>query len=354
MTNFRSENGKIGWISPSNIAIVKYWGKHGQQYPNNTSLSFTLTNAHSKTIIEYILRKTPSVGIKLKFMFEGEENPKFAAKVIKYFETLQTIFPWLDKFDYVIHSSNTFPHSSGIASSASGMSAIALCIVELDQILSGEIIQDTEFYNRASMVARLGSGSACRSVFPYMSLWGDHEDFLDSSNECAIPFDEDLHPVFKTYRDDILIVSKKEKSVSSTAGHQLMVGNVYAPARYQQANKHISALKSICRDGNIDAFGRIAEDEALTLHALMMASNPSFILMEPNTIALIKKIRTYREDTQLPLYFTLDAGPNLHLLYPDSIYDQIAPFIEGELKPLCLNGLIIEDKVGTGPVKLGN
>jgi diphosphomevalonate decarboxylase len=73
--------------------------------------------------------------------------------------------------------------------------------------------------------------------------------------------------------------------------------------------------------------------------------------MKPNSLAMIEKIREYRADTQQPLYFTLDAGPNLHLLYPTEIAAQVVPFIQSELKPLCEDGKIIADRVGKGPVQ---
>jgi diphosphomevalonate decarboxylase len=99
----------------------------------------------------------------------------------------------------------------------------------------------------------------------------------------------------------------------------------------------------------VEEFGRIAEDEALTLHALMMSSNPSFMLIEPNTVALIKKIRAFRADTGHPVFFTLDAGPNIHLLYPGSVVHEVRSFIESDLKRLCENEYYIQDWVGEGP-----
>ena len=106
------------------------------------------------------------------------------------------------------------------------------------------------------------------------------------------------------------------------------------------------------RSGNISDFGKIAEDEAMTLHALMMCSDPSYILMEEGTLSVIRKIREFRNQTNLPIFFTLDAGPNMHVLYPDEYDDQVNTFIQHELKPFCYNGKIIRDKVGQGPKKI--
>jgi diphosphomevalonate decarboxylase len=185
-----------------------------------------------------------------------------------------------------------------------------------------------------------------------MAVWGHHDDYFGSSDEFAIGVGDSIHEVFKSFHDDIAIISKSEKSVSSSAGHQLMENNVYAQARYQQARTNMQDLKEILKNGDIDDFGQIAESEALVLHALMMASHPSFILLEPNSISAIKSIRRFRQETQLPIYFTIDAGPNIHILYPDHISAQAKEFIQSEIQPICENGLIISDHVGKGPQKL--
>jgi diphosphomevalonate decarboxylase len=84
----------------------------------------------------------------------------------------------------------------------------------------------------------------------------------------------------------------------------------------------------------------------------MMTSEPPYLLVEPNSIAAIQKVQTFRKDTGHPLYFTLDAGPNLHLLYPDNIAAEVKRFIRSELTPLCQDGVYIADRCGTGPEEL--
>lgn len=346
-------SGDIHWQSPSNIAIVKYWGKHGQQLPRNASISFTLQAAYTETELNYSPRETPGDDIALDFFFEGQPQPAFAQKIVKFLSSLVEagVLPFLNQFHLNIFSSNSFPHSAGIASSASSMSALALCLCTMEQELFGTLSSPAEFFRKASYLARLGSGSACRSLYPVMGEWGALEKLSGSTDLWATPCAEWVHPIFHDYHDDILIVSKGEKSVSSRAGHQLMESNPYAAARYQQANENMAKLVDVLKAGDAHAFGQIAELEALTLHALMMSSQPPYLLMKPNSLAMIEKIRVYRAETNLPLYFTLDAGPNLHLLYPEEIEGQVAPFIQAELLPLCEEGKMIRDKVGQGPVK---
>lgn len=348
---FKNIHGETAWRAPSNIALIKYWGKHGNQLPQNVSISFSLSNAFSETSVKYIAKEKEDKNIELKFFFEGKENLTFKKKIQKFMESIIPYFPYLPYFSFEIKSSNSFPHSTGIASSASSMAALALCLTGIENELDGGMFP-LQFFEKASMIARLGSGSASRSVFPYLAVWGKHADVPFSSNEYAVPFHEKVHPVFKSFKDAILIVSSEEKSVSSRAGHALMEGNPFAESRYKQAATNFSALIKCLSTGNVDKFGEIIENEALTLHALMMCSTPSYMLMLPNTLKIIDLIKTYRTEKNVPLYFTLDAGPNIHLLYPEEYASNVETFIKNELLEWCENRKVIYDEVGKGPIKL--
>lgn len=339
--------GKVGWSSPSNIALVKYWGKRGKQLPQNPSISFTLSECRSETFIEF--EKAEKFGFQ--FFFEGKENPGFGAKIEKFLLDNQAFFPFINQLNLKVESRNTFPHSSGIASSASSMSAFVMCLMEIERLLIGPSTSSGTL-TKASYFSRLASGSAARSVFPKMALWGATDAYQGSSDEYAVSLENDIHPVFKTYRDSILIVSEAQKSVSSRAGHGLMDGNPYASARYAQANDNIKGLLAALQSGDLDTFINITESEALQLHALMMCSNPSFILMKPNTLRIIEAVRNFRNETQIPLCFTLDAGPNVHLLYPENAAEKVEDFIKSDLVTYCNQGRWIADHVGDGPKKL--
>ena len=354
-------HGRVGWQCPSNIALVKYWGKRGKQLPQNPSISFTLSKCCTETFVEF--EKADRFGFS--FFFEGKENPAFGAKIEKFLLDNQTFFPFINQLHLKVESRNSFPHSSGIASSASSMSAFVMGLIEIESLLVGlstgskalvdsvpEPVEGPINMQKASYFSRLASGSAARSVFPAMALWGKTEVYEGSSDEYAVSLAEDIHPVFKTYHDSILIVSGEAKSVSSRAGHALMEGNPYAPARYAQANENIKNLLSALKSGDLDSFINITESEALQLHALMMCSNPSFILMKANTLNIINEIRSFREETKIPICFTLDAGPNVHLLYPDSDAEKVKHFIHDHLAAYCVDNKWIADHVGDGPKKL--
>ena len=347
------DSGKITWKSPSNLAIIKYWGKHGQQLPKNPSISFTLDKAFTESTLEYHPKsQSADDSVSLEFFFESLPNEPFRKKVLAFLESITPVFPFLKQMHLILHSYNSFPHSSGIASSASSMSALALCLCTMENDLFGTLEDENELLKKASFIARLGSGSACRSVYPTMAVWGESGNVEGSSDLYAVQYDEKIHGIFKTFHDDILIVSKGEKSVSSRAGHALMEENIYATNRYQQARQRLNQLLGALNSGDLELFGSITENEALTLHALMMTSNPSYILMRPNTLKLIELVRDFRQQTKEPLYFSLDAGPNLHLLYPSDRAASIQSFIKQELLQFCENGEFIADNTGQGPLKL--
>lgn len=339
----------VEWTSPSNIALVKYWGKFGDQLPRNPSVSFTLK--HAVTTMKMEVFAKVEGGLSLEFLFENKENQKFQDKILKYLEKEKKLFPWLERVHLKISSTNTFPHSSGIASSASSMSALCLCLLSVDEALSGNERSESEFFKFASEMSRLASGSAGRSVYSTMASWGETKTIRGSSNHYATEF-EDLHPYFHDYCDSILIVSAKEKSVSSRAGHSLMENHPYKEARYAQATENMNALVNVLKAGDMNRFVDIVEEEALCLHALMMSSRPSFILLQPESLTLIEKIREFRAETQIPACFTIDAGPNIHLLYPAKNAAAVKHWIEKDLGQLMPGLKWIHDEVGSGPVRL--
>ena len=212
---------------------------------------------------------------------------------------------------------------------------------------------DSSWYGHASNLSRLGSGSASRSVFPHAALWGE-ASFVDGSSDLlAIPQGREIADFYKTFQDTILIVSTSEKAVSSTQGHALMDVLPYAKTRYEEALRNLEKLQKVMRsESEVESFISIVESEALQLHALMMSGKEPLILMEPATIALIKEIWRFRGETGLSVCFTLDAGPNVHLLYPEKHKSEVFEWINGTLKDHCVNGQYILDQVGLGPEKL--
>ncbi len=345
------ESGTISCQSPSNIALVKYWGKYGEQMPQNTSVSFTLSNCRTTTVLHF--SKKESTNFEFEVFLDGKREEGFEPKIKKFFERIEIYVPFLRNYAFRIETENSFPHSSGIASSASGMSALAACLVEMEHQLSSVFNGDSspsfkDKVLKSSFLARLGSGSAARSLEGPLVVWGAHADIEGSSQLFGTKYPYAVHQNFNNYQDTILLVDKGEKQVSSTVGHDLMHNNPYSQERFKEANANITRLKDVFASGDISEFIKIVESEALQLHAMMMASKPYFILMKPNTLEIINCIWEYRQEHKSTVCFTLDAGANVHVLYPETEKEQVQGFIANKLAAFCKNGEYIHDRVGLG------
>jgi diphosphomevalonate decarboxylase len=342
-------SGTVSWQSPSNIALVKYWGKYGEQMPMNASVSFTLKNCNTKTSLSF--EKKDTEGFDFEVYLDGKREVSFEPKIKKFFERVEVYLPFLNNFKFKIETTNSFPHSSGIASSASGMSALALCLMDMERQMQPEI-PDDYFVEKASFLARLGSGSACRSIEGPLIVWGEHHEVDGSSNLFGTKYPFGVHQNFKNYQDTILLVDKGEKQVSSTLGHDLMLDHPFAEQRFRQAKENLSKLIPVFKNGDLSEFIKIVESEALSLHAMMMTSRPYFILMKPNTLQIINHIWKFREETGSNVCFTLDAGANVHVLYPEIEKETVLHFIKKELSKFCKNEEFIEDEAGLGAEKI--
>ncbi len=346
----KPSSGRVAWRAPSNIAFVKYWGKRDRQIPTNPSLSMTLKNCYSQMKVEFNF--DPSQKMQVEVLFEGKSNDKFQSRIAKYLESICLELPFVSHLSLKIDSMNSFPHSAGIASSASSMAALALTLCSIEEHIYGKKSEREEFFQRASYLARLASGSACRSLYPNYALWGQSLHFQDGCNEYAIGDIGEISKEFKEVCDAILLVDSSVKDVSSSAGHQLMNDHPMAQNKYLLSDANTLSVLKALREGDWALFGEVLESEALSLHAMMMTSNPSFILLKPNSLAIIEKVKRYRLEKDLPLFFTIDAGPNIHLIYPKTIQVDVEEFIENQLKDLLEEGKWIQDMIGSGPEEI--
>ena len=271
------EPGVIHSKAPSNIALVKYWGKFPDQIPANPSISFTLDTCATSTTIGYSEKSKQDDQVSFKFLFEGKPKPDFEPKLQTFFDRTAKYLPFLNKYQLEISSSNSFPHSSGIASSASAMAALATSLVELERRHQPQMEQ--QYANlKSSFLARLGSGSACRSISGSLVVWGAHADIQGSSDLYGVPFPDPVDSVFLDYQDTILLVHRGQKQVSSTAGHKLMEGHPFAAQRFDQAHKHLESIKKIMASGDLD--GNLGVKPAHHF-ALRWTLEPMFIFFIP-------------------------------------------------------------------------
>lgn len=321
-----SKNHSVTHKACSNIALIKYWGKLPIQLPMNPSLSLTLTNSLTQTTWE-----VSDGEFKIDVYFEDEINKSFQNKIQSWLDKLDSRFEFLKSYTHTIKTNNTFPHSTGIASSASAFAALSKCLASLYKL---ETDQDLEIED-LSHLARLGSGSACRSLLTGFSHWGYE------SQEYASPL-KNVSDKFKKLNDAILIVSTEAKKVSSSVGHELMMNHRFKDQRVKTANYNFIRLKKAIFEGDFDIFSQVVEDEAMMLHALMMTSQPNFCLLHPNSLILIEKIKDYRLKNKVEMCFTLDAGPNIHLLYTEESKVDVENFLKTECKDLLVKDIIFD------------
>jgi Mevalonate pyrophosphate decarboxylase len=338
---------KSGWKAPSNIAIVKYWGKRENQIPQNPSLSFSLTECFTETTAAFAYDDN---GYGL--LVNGDGNHPFCEKLNDFFGKVTPFFPFLAQARVEIETKNSFPHSVGIASSASAFASVALCLCHVEQQLLGNEGFGSSFLQKASYIARLGSGSASRSVFGGWQEWGHLAELPNSTNDFAIPVTPNIDPRFLGMRDAVLVVSTEPKELLSTQGHALMVDHPFADARYAEAKLCLNAILKTLRKGDFPKFFALCENEALTLHALMMSSKSSPIFLKPESLSIIAAIRNFRTTSGISVGFTIDAGPNIHLLYHEDNEVVVKAFVESVLKRYCEKEMVIYDRCGAGPERI--
>lgn len=338
--------GHIKWQAPSNIALVKYWGKYGVQLPSNPSLSFSLKECTTTTEMRWSrLERNPNgsnKNVSFRYFFEGVENQSFNKKISLFLDTFAHHYPIVCDYQLEFFSSNSFPHSAGIASSASSMAALSLCLTSFLERIENKKQED--FFKHASYWARLGSGSACRSLYAGFTSWGDESEEFASEMKLKGINCYDL-------ADDILIVDHSQKKTSSRQGHQLMNNHPYAQSRFQAARENFQILSNAIEQNDWQEFANTIKRESWQLHAMMMCSSDPFCLIRPHTLSVIENLEKFLAQ-EIPWTFTLDAGPNIHLIYPLEHRPFVHDVLTREICHFLHDGRFIADCAGKGPQKL--
>lgn len=317
-------------ISGSNIAFVKYWGKKDpvKQIPANASISMTLANARSTTTVRSSEQD--------EIILSGQRLNAKSTESAKTFGYLQFVKEQFATSGCVrVESNNSFPAACGIASSASGYSAMGLA-------LAGYFCNSTNFdhlveqvsWERLCQMIRLGSGSACRSLLGGFVQWQEdgRVEPIASANHWDLS-------------DLIVLVSSEPKKYSSSEGH-LAAGSspLYRLRTLDLARRNREVIRSI-QTKDLQRLGPILEQEACEMHAIMLTSSPKLKYFSDATLRVLQFVRKIREAENLQVYFTLDAGPNVHLicqanqaaLVAEKVADQFSQFE------------ILMDKVGGKP-----
>jgi diphosphomevalonate decarboxylase len=280
-------------FAPANIALCKYWGKRNAELnlPVNSSLSVSLGKLGTRTIVKF-------AKISDRIFLNGRPAPKdFAARTSTFLDLFRP-----DGQFFEVRTKNSIPTAAGLASSASGFAAL---VKALDQLM-GWGFNPREL----SMLARLGSGSATRSMYDGFAVWhaGVRADGMDSYAE---PLSNDWNDL----RIGILEVSKVRKKVGSTEGmNRTRETSELYNSWHSQAECDFDELRTAVATQDFPMLGKTAENNALAMHATMLSAWPPLCYWTPKSLALMQKVWGARANG-MDLYFTMDAGPNLKLLF---------------------------------------
>lgn len=292
----------------SNIAFIKYWGKKNdeQRLPTNGSISMNLSNLYTTTTVEF-----DESLVEDDIMINGEKNVVKIQKVIRHLDRIRKLANISTKARVV--SENNFPTGVGLSSSATGFAALTHAAVHA----LGFSLTEKEI----SILARLGSGSACRSIPDGFVEWKEGNT---SEESYAVSLYSENH---WDIIDLIALTSRKEKDVPTTEGQKSAQTSPFFLERLKNITNKISDCKKHLAEKDFTKFGVLAEKEALEMHAIMITSQPPLLYWLPETIDMMKKVFEWRKDG-LEVYFTINTGQNVHLLCREIDVEQLVKKIK--------------------------
>jgi len=285
---------KITAIAPSNVALIKYWGKKNEKLrlPLNGTVSVNLSNLLTKTTVEFSSKYKED-----DIVINRRKNLKEIGKVVKHLDRVRKMANINEKAKVV--SLSNFPPDSGLASSASGFAALTLAAAKS----AGLNLSKREL----SILSRIGSGSACRSIPDGFAEWKKGSDSDTSYAVSIFPSD------YWAINFIAVIIKGGIKNISSTSGQEIAKTSPFLKERLNLIDGKIKKVKKFIREKNFKSLGEIVEADALELHAIALTSRPSIIYWEPGTVKVMKLIQELRKKG-MPCYFTIDAGYNVYVV----------------------------------------
>jgi len=292
----------------------------------------TLSRSRTRTTVEY---DPTGAGVEVWIAGDshaGDEAPRlapegFASRVTAHVKKIQERLG-VDRGGFHVWTENTFPASAGLASSASGFAALAIATCgALDAPVVGG--------KAPGMVLLGGSGSAARSVAGGYVQWPSRN--LRDKIEVVAPRD---HWVLS---DVIAIVDAEPKQVSSLAGHRLAPSSPHFSRRLELLPARTEIVRRAIRLKDFERLSKVIEEEAIELHLIAMSTRPRTIYWKPGTLEVIARVNELNEGG-VPCCFTMDAGPNVHVLCETEYEDQVTEALED----LTVVQTVIRDRTGHG------
>lgn len=305
---------KITAMAPANIAFIKYWGKQNEnlRLPVNSSISMNLSGVYTNTTVEFS-HEFKSDEIKC---LDKNFNHSEKIRIIQHLDRIRKLAKI--NLSARVVTRNNFPRSVGIASSASGFAALTLA----GSIAAGLNLSPKEL----TILARLGSGSACRSIPDGFVEWLAGND-SESSYAYSL-YDKNYWDIC----DLLVLVSSKAKHVSTTGGMEKAATSPLWPNRTAQIPTRISQIKLALKDKNFSFFGEVLEEECLEMHAVMQSQNPPLNYWTDETKMIMQMVGGWRRDG-IAVYFTIDAGPNVHIILEKSNVELIKNKLREKFSP---------------------
>lgn len=279
--------------APASIALIKYWGRKDDnlRLPINGSLAINLDGLITTTTVQFSPGYMDDV-----VTIDGQREQGEVTRAIKHLDRIRKVAGF--SYKAVVESRNNFPSSTGLSSSSSGFAALTVAGAQA----AGLKLNEQEL----SILARQGSGSACRCIPPGFVEWLDGETSETSYAVSLYP------PEHWKIADIVAIVSTEKKDVSSSEGHQSATSSPFFQARQDRIRQKIQDLKLVLERRDFARFGDMVEAETLEFHAITMTSNPSLLYLLPNSIRLMRLVRKWRREG-LSVYFNLNTGQDVHL-----------------------------------------
>jgi diphosphomevalonate decarboxylase len=274
----------------SNQALIKYWGKSDEELklPSNNSIAVCLDKLTTKTTVEFSTKYKEDI-----IVIDGKrvDDPR----VKKHLDVIRKLAD--ESYKAKVMSINNFPAAAGLASSASGFAALTLAAsLALNLKLTSVEL---------SKLARLGSGSACRSIVGGFAEWlkgSCHEDSY--AIQIAPPEAVDMRTL-------VVLVESQQKEIGSTEGMRITASSSpFYNRRLEYLPNMLSKMRKAIENKDPVEVGRLAEIDTLNMHACMLTSDPPLLYWSSSTIEVIHKVKRLRE-RGIPAFFSIDAGSNV-------------------------------------------
>ena len=306
-------------VAPSNIAFIKYWGRKDEvlRLPENGSLSMNLSGLQTTTTVEFSPQFTEDY-----IEINGIREPNEGSRAIKHLDRVRALAKIADKAKVV--TKNNFPIGTGLSSSASGFAALTVASAKA----AGLNLSEKEL----SILARQGSGSACRSIPDGFVEWLDG-DTSDASYAVSL-----YPPDYWDLIDVVAVVSEGRKDVPSSEGQKLVSTSPFFPVRKAHIQEKLALCKKILAEKNFTNLGELMEAEALEMHAVMLTSKPSLIYWTPGTLTIMKLTKKWRAEG-ISVYFTINTGQDIHLICESKMQEAVVEKLKQipEVKNIIVN-----------------